>query len=91
MNNELKVDTDKNIWSNITQPNAKLYISNKTFKQGTKLHAVDITTKDIENCSRQFKFGYVLWGADIWINKVPLIKILVLINIINMILVWIIK
>jgi len=59
---------------------AKLRI-NQTFRDGLKCKAVYIqcfTSKTLLS----FKIGYWLWGMDIWINNVPVMKTIIIANIV---------
>jgi len=57
-----------------------------TFRQGANCKAayfqVDYKAKI------PFKLGYLLWGLDIWVGKVPMIKLMIGANIINMVIMW---
>jgi hypothetical protein len=63
-----------------TQPTAILII-NQTFKQGLRSKSIYFEPM-IPNGTFQFKIGYWLWGMDIWIGKVPMIKFMILANLI---------
>jgi hypothetical protein len=61
-----------------------------TFKEGAKTKALYITNS-ISKETAPFKLGYYLWGMDIWIGNIPLIKMVILINVINIAILWIVK
>ena len=62
----------------------------QTFKQGLQHKAI---TFDLPFGSTTFMFrlGYCLWGMDIWIDKVPMIKLMIAANIVNMVVMWMVK
>ena len=59
----------------------------QTFRDGLRHKAVEITTT--AEMSWQFKLGYYLWGMDVWCGNIPVLKVLIGVNILNMILMWI--
>ena len=64
----------------------------KEFKKGfCNTKAIDI--KFINNTSNKFWFslGYLLWGYDIFLNKIPFLKSFILVNILIWVIFWIIK
>jgi len=61
-----------------------------TFKEGAKCRAIQFTWKTKAHC-RLFWLGYFLWGMDIWCGNIPTLKVLIGVNILNMILMWIVR
>ena len=63
-----------------------LMIDNGWFMAGVRCKAIYISTMET---SMLYKVGYYLWGADIWFGRVPVIKSLLLANIIVwVLLIW---
>lgn len=60
-----------------------------TFRQGMIMKAICFNASmDIEKTSIWFRLGYWLWGMDVWVDNVPVLKVIIAINIINLILMW---
>jgi len=62
------------------------------FKEGVKCRALQFTWETGEKArSRLFWLGYFLWGMDVWCGNIPVLKVLIGVNILNMILMWIVR
>ena len=61
-----------------------------TFKEGVESRAIQFTW-GIKAHSRLFWLGYFLWGMDIWCGNIPVLKVLIGVNILNIILMWIVR
>lgn len=64
--------------------------TSKGFKAGLKRYAI-VFSMPVGSSDIPFILGYLLWGGDIWIGKIPMIKLMILINIVNIILMWTLK
>jgi hypothetical protein len=70
-------------------PNAILLI-NQTFRQGLRTKSIyfEPTIPDAQ-ATISFKIGYWLWGMDIWIGRIPMIRFMLLANLIMWIILFI--
>jgi hypothetical protein len=59
------------------------------FWNGTHCKAIQFDLRS--NADIPFMLGYCLWGLDIWIDRAPMIKLMVFANIVNMAIMWILK
>jgi len=65
----------------IYRPGGNLMVDNAGFIAGARCKAINVTTR-VAPASILYKVGYYLWGADIWFGRVPVVKSLLLANII---------
>jgi len=70
--------------------NEAVGIKQVTFKDGVKCRAIQFTW-ETKGRSRLFWLGYFLWGMDVWCGNIPVLKVLIGVNILNMILMWIVR
>jgi hypothetical protein len=65
-----------------TEPMAILRI-NRTFRQGLRSKSIYFNPSIFDkDATTIFRIGYWIWGMDIWIGRVPMIKIMIGVNII---------
>ena len=65
-------------------------IPRQTFREGTRCRAIQFSFSTKEP-TRMFWLGYWIWGLDIWCGNLPVLKVLIAVNILNIILMWIVR
>lgn len=81
---------DSKLFVESADTNIYTFYGQTTFREGMRRKAIQFTPWQNKS-SLRFKIGYYLWGLDIWIGKVPMIKLMVAMNLSSLVLVWILK
>jgi hypothetical protein len=66
-----------------TNKESHVFNSMKGFRAGFRAKALVIASTT--EMDWKFMMAYLLWGCDIWIYKVPMIKLMILVTVLNII------
>lgn len=75
----------------MVEPVSLLFSQPKSFKEGARIKAVQFSLGVEPGWSFAAAAGYYLWGMDLWIGGVPLMKVIIGVNIINMLAMWVVR